>query len=534
MLLLSASRIHTLDRRQPFTDALLISEGKILDWGDPERLRRDYPRARREHLEKAVILPGLTDAHLHLRHYALSLQKVACETPTLAACLERIRQRAARTPPGTWILGHGWNQNLWPDLPAGGWPDADMLEAAAGGRPAYLTAKSLHAGWANRAALRAAGITASTPEPQGGRIGRDSRGQPDGILFEAAMGLMEAALPAPTSEDIVRAVQEAQTRLWALGLTGLHDFDRRESFIALQTLHQRGDLRLRVLKNLPVEMLDEVLAVGLRSGFGDDVLRIGGIKAFADGALGPRTAAMFAPYEGEAENRGLALLDAEEIYEFGRKAVRGGLALTIHAIGDRANHEVLEAYQRLRTLEREAVPPLSTRGPLRHRIEHVQVLHPADVSRLGELGVVASMQPIHALSDMETADRYWGERARLSYAWRTQVEAGARLAFGSDAPVESPNPFWGLHAALTRRRPDGYPEDGWYPAERLTLWEALHAYTTGPAWAAGMEDRLGQLRPGFLADLIVLEQDPFALPPDALRGLHPRRVMVGGEWVWAA
>ncbi len=529
MLLLTASRIHTLDPRQPLTEALLISEGKILDWGDPQRLREDYPRARREHLENVTILPGLTDAHLHLRHYALSLHKVPCETPTLAACLERIRKRAAQTPPGTWILGHGWNQNAWPDLSAGRWPDADMLEAAAPGRPTYLTAKSLHAGWANRAALRAAGITASTPDPQGGRIGRDARGEPDGILFEAAMSLLENALPAPTPADILRAIREAQPRLWALGLTGLHDFDRRESFIALQTLHRRGDLRLRVLKNLPVEMLDEILTVGLRSGFGDDQLRLGGIKAFADGALGPRTAAMFAPYEGEEANRGLALLDAEEIYAFGRKAVEGGLSLTIHAIGDRANHEVLEAYQRLRALEKERALP-----PLRHRIEHVQVLHPADASRLGELGIIASMQPIHALSDMETADRYWGERARLSYAWRTQVESGARLVFGSDAPVESPNPFWGLHAALTRRRPDGSPEGGWYPAERLTLWEALHAYTTGPAWAAGMEDRLGQLRPGFLADLIALPQDPFALPPEDIRNLRPQRVMVGGVWVWEA
>ncbi len=526
MLILSAARIHTLNPRQPAVEALLIANGKIIATGGRDTLHREFPRARSEHLEGLTLLPGLTDAHLHLRHYAFTLQKVDCETPTLAACLERIRARAADTPPGTWILGHGWNQNTWPDAPAGGWPTADLLEEAAAGRPAYLTAKSLHAGWANRAALRSARITASTPDPPGGRIGRDNRGQPDGLLFEAAMNLMQAAIPAPSQATITENMRKAQAQLWRLGLTGVHDFDRRESFIALQSLHQRGELRLRVLKNLPVELLDEALALGLRSGFGDDTLRFGGLKAFADGALGPRTAAMLAPYEGEPDNRGMSLLDAEEIYAFGRKAVQGGVALTIHAIGDRANHEVLEAYARLRALEGGTA--------LRHRIEHVQVLHPQDAARLGALGIIASMQPIHAISDMDMADRFWGERARLSYAWRTQVEAGAVLAFGSDAPVEAPNPFWGVYAALTRRRLDGSPADGWYPAERLTLWEALGAYTRGAAYAARMEDRLGQLLPGFLADLIALPADPFTLPPEGIRDLLPRRVMLGGEWVWEA
>ncbi len=529
MLLLTADRIHTLDPQQPAVEALLVSQGRILAAGPAETLRQQFPRARHEHLEGCTLLPGLTDAHIHLRHYAFSLQKVDCETPTLAECLQRVAERARSLPPEGWVLGHGWNQNRWPDAPPGGFPDAAALDAVTAGRPAYLTAKSLHAGWANRAALRAAGITAATPDPAGGRIGRDSHGQPNGLLFEAAMNLMQAALPAPGPQETERAIRQAQPRLWALGLTGVHDFDRRDSFLALQSLHQRGELRLRVLKNLPVDLLDEALALGLRSGFGDDTLRIGGIKAFADGALGPHTAAMLEPYEDAPDNRGMLLLDAEEIFEFGRRAVAGGLPLSIHAIGDRANHEVLEAFARLRAWERENALPA-----LRHRIEHVQVLHPRDARRLGELDIIASMQPVHALSDMEMADRYWGERARLAYAWRTQLESGARLVFGSDAPVESPNPFWGLHAALTRRRADGFPEGGWYPAERLTLLEALRAYTVGPACAAGMEDRLGQLRPGFLADLIALPADPFALPPQELRDLRPVRVMLGGEWVWEA
>lgn len=526
LLLLTAARIHTLHAPQPNVEALLVAQGKILATGSAEALRQDFPSARHEHLSGMTLLPGLTDAHLHLRHYAFSLQKVDCETGTLAACLERVAERAAETPPRAWILGHGWNQNVWEDAPPGGFPCATDLDAVTNERPAYLTAKSLHAGWANHAALRAAGITASTPDPADGRIGRDAHGNPNGILFEGAMRLVQEAIPPPSAAEIEQAIQKAQTHLWALGLTGLHDFDRRDSFIALQSLHQRGALRLRVLKNLPIELLDEAVALGLRSGFGDDILRMGGLKAFADGALGPRTAAMFAPYEGTPANRGMLLLDAEEIFEFGHKAAANGLALTIHAIGDRANHEVLEAYARLRALETDDTPHL------RHRIEHVQVLHPQDAARLGALGIIASMQPIHAVSDMQMADRYWGERARLSYAWRTQLESGARLAFGSDAPVESPNPFWGVYAALTRRRLDGSPQEGWYPAERLTLWEALQAFTSGPAYAAGMENRLGKLQPGFLADLIALPADPFTLPPESIRDLQPQRVMIGGTWVW--
>jgi predicted amidohydrolase YtcJ len=310
-------------------------------------------------------------------------------------------------------------------------------------------------------------------------------------------------------------------------LTGLHDFDRRDSFIALQELHARQQLKLRVTKNIPVESLEHATELGLRTGFGDDWLRIGSVKAFMDGALGPRTAAMIQPYLGEPENRGILNMDAEQLFEHARRAADVGLGMTVHAIGDRANHEVLNAYEQLRSYEDQRGLP-----HLRHRIEHVQVLHADDAARLAQLKVVASMQPIHATSDMPAADRFWGERCTLAYAWRTQLEHGARLAFGSDAPVESPNPFWGLHAASTRRRADGSPRpDGWYPEQKLTLAEALDGYTLGPAYAAYAEDRMGRLAAGHLADLIVLETDPFASEPDDLLSMRSAATMVGGEWV---
>ncbi len=323
-------------------------------------------------------------------------------------------------------------------------------------------------------------------------------------------------------------IEDAQPALWSLGLTGVHDFDRRDCFLALQALNERDVLRLRVIKSLPMEVLDHAVEIGLRSGFGNEWLRVGSVKAFMDGALGPRTAAMIEPYLSEPENRGILNIDAEELLDAGRRAVTAGLSLAVHAIGDRANHEVLDAFEQLRQFERELGVP-----PRRHRIEHVQLLHPQDAERLADLDLIASMQPIHATSDMHMADLYWGERAALGYAWQTQIQHGVHLAFGSDAPVESPNPFWGLHAAVTRQRADGTPgKEGWYPDQRLSLQQAIESYSLGPAYAAGLEDRLGQLAPGYFADLIVLVQDPFSATPEELMDMNPEATMVGGEWVW--
>lgn len=524
MKLLYNARIYTQFPPRPWASALLIEGERILAIGEKEELLAFCSgKTEKEDLQGYFVLPGLTDAHLHLKHYALSLQKVDCETATLEECLQRLLARAGTLRRGEWLLGHGWNQNAW-----AAWPSAADLDRLLPDTPVYLTAKSLHAAWVNSAALRLAEITANTPDPPNGQIQRDEHGQPTGILLEAAMSLVSARIPEPPLASLGAAIEQAQTALWQMGLTGVHDFDRRDSFLALQQLHQAGRLKLRVVKNIPLELLPQAVELGLRSGFGDDWLRIGSVKAFMDGALGPRTAAMFQPYVHEAENRGILNMDAEDLFEQGRQAAQVGLSMAVHAIGDRANHEVLHAFEHLRRYEKEHGLP-----PLRHRIEHVQLLHPADAARLGQLNVIASMQPIHATSDMEMADRYWGERCTLAYAWRTQLENGAILAFGSDAPVESPNPFWGIQAAVTRRRADGAPgPQGWYPAQRLSLEEALQAYTLGAAYAAQQEERLGRLAPGFLADLIVLEQNPFDLLPETFFTLRPLATMIGGEWVW--
>jgi len=522
MRILYNARIYTLDHTQPIASAIAIDHGEVLSVGETDDLLSQFNRAETQDMVGNTILPGLTDAHIHLQHYALSLQKIDCETATLDECLRRVEERVRSAQPGEWVLGHGWNQNTWD-----AWPSAVDLDKIAPDNPVYLTAKSLHAAWANSAALKLSGITPASPDPVNGQLQRDGHGDLTGILLESAMELVSRVIPEPSVESVAEAIHAAQPILWRMGLTGVHDFDRRACFMALQQLHAQGMLKLRVTKSIPLESLDHAVELGLRTGFGDDWLRIGSVKAFMDGALGPHTAAMLQPYLDEPENRGILNMDAEELFEAGRQAAEAGLSMAVHAIGDRANHEVLNAFEQLRRFERDQGLP-----PLRHRVEHVQVLHPDDVARLAELGIIASMQPIHATSDMRMADQFWGERAAFSYAWQSQLDHGAMLTFGSDAPVESPNPFLGLHAAVTRQRADGSPDQGWYPEQRLSLQQALEAYTLGPAYTAGMESRQGKLSPGYLADLIVLTHDPNVLLPSDLLELEASATMIAGKWVW--
>lgn len=547
MKLLYNANIHTLDSNHPSASAILIAGGRIIAVGEKDKLESlAHGKLEKQDMKGKTILPGLTDAHIHLQYYSLGLAKVDCETKTKDECLLRVAERARKSKPGEWVLGHGWNQNEWSLLPSpiraergaseveagrgqgeGEWPTASELDAIAPNNPVYLTAKSLHAAWTNTAALNLANITNDTPNPKDGAIQRDAKGQATGILLETAMGLVGNTIPEASINDIEQAIQKAQPILWKMGITGIHDFDRRDSFMALQSLRASNKLKLRVNKNIPVESVEQANALGLRTGFGDEWLWIGSVKAFMDGALGPHTAAMFQPYENEPDNKGILNMDGEELFEHCRKAADVGLSMTVHAIGDRANHEVLNAYEQLRKYETEKHLP-----HLRHRIEHVQVIHPDDAPRLARLNVIASMQPIHATSDMYAADRFWGDRSKFSYAWRTQLNHGAPIAFGSDAPVESPNPFLGLYAAVTRRRADGSPSaDGWYPEQKLTLAEALSAYTLGAAYAANAENRLGKLAENYLADLIVLEQDIFSIDPDELLNMNANATMINGEWV---
>ena len=345
------ARIYTLDSTRPIASALAIQHDRIVAVGDEAAIWAEYSAGEEGlDMQGRVILPGLTDAHIHLESYALSLRQVDCETGTRQECLQRVAERARSTPAGEWILGHGWNQNNWPE----GFGSAADLDAVAPDHPVYLSAKSYHAGWANSLALQAGGSQPDTSDPFNGRLGRSISGAPDGILFESAMDLVANGIPEATTAQVEEAILEAQEVLWRMGITALHDFDGRSCFMALQSLHQRGKLHLRVLKGIPLPDLQYAIGLGVRSGFGDDMLRIGGVKAFMDGALGPQTAAMLQPFEGGLEDsRGMLFMDAEQLFEHGRLAAQNGLPLAVHAIGDRATHEALDAFGHLRRYEQE-------------------------------------------------------------------------------------------------------------------------------------------------------------------------------------
>lgn len=525
-LVLYNARIHTQDAGRPKVQAIAIRDKTIIAVGDNSLMQRLSHNAQMIDLHGRCVIPGLIDAHLHAEWIALGLKNINAETPTLDELLQRVEERAAITPQGQWIRGHGWNQNVWgPPSVGGAFPTKADLDRVAPEHPVYLTAKSGHAGWANSLALKLAGITASTPNPANGEIVRDERGEPTGIFLEDAMDLITKVLPDISAQAVADAMRDMLPLMHRVGLTGVHDFDGARALQAWQILKENGELNLRVSKTIPVNLLEHAIALGIRSGFGDDWLRINSVKAFADGALGPQTALMIDPYEGSTVNRGIAVTDKEEMIENVRKASAAGLSSTIHAIGDKANHDVLDVFAAVRAEE--------TTPRLRHRIEHVQLLHPDDFARLAQLNVIASMQPIHATSDMLIADKYWGARSSGAYVWRTQLNAGARLAFGSDAPVESFNPFWGIHAAVTRRRTDGTPtEEGWYPAQRLTVEEAVRGFTLGAAYASYEEQRKGSLTPGKLADLIVLDRDIFTIEPMAIADTQVLATLIDGRFVW--
>lgn len=520
--------IITLNPSQPRVSALAISFGRIVALGsDDDVLNLARPNTVKHNLNGRVVIPGLTDAHLHFEWISRSLSSVDLyEVPSKAEALKRVADFADANPDHEWILGRGWSQDLWED---GQFPTAEDLDAVTGNRPAYFSAKSGHAGWVNSAGMRLANINADTIDPEGGQVFRDELGNPTGALLETAMELVVNVLPELTSEQLADQMKVAHDQMLSVGLVGFHDFDDPSSMQAVQVLRERGDLAMRVVKQVKQEWLENALELGIRWNFGDDWIRIGGLKIFADGALGPRTAYMFEPYIGEPDNIGMTVVDKEDMVEMVSKASAAGLPSTIHAIGDRAVHDVLDVYEFVRKEEAQRGETPSQR---RHRIEHVQIIHPDDKHRLAELNVIASMQPIHGTSDWERAERFWGaERIKWAYNARLQIDLGAIVAFGSDSPVEPFRPFEGLYSAVARRQPNGSPSpDGWLPELKLTVDEALRGYTYGPAYAAGMEDRLGQLAYGYYADLLVIDRDPYGTTGDELLHTGIIATMVDGIW----
>lgn len=523
-MLIGNARIYTLDHDLPHAEAMTVRDGRIVAVGRAEEVEQ-IGGLRQIDAEGHAIIPGLVDAHIHLLSYARSLDKVKLEgVGSRKEALAAVAEKAREIPQGRWVLGGGWDNNLWSP---NDYPTKHDLDMVAPDNPVYLDRKDLHSCWANSIALQLAGVTRDTPDPSGAAIGRDEAGEPNGMLFESATQLVRRAIDEEP-EEATQLLRRGLRTLARLGLTGFHDCEGPDAFSALQELDALGELPLRAIILLAYDTLDEAIAVGLKTGFGSDRLRVGPVKIFSDGSLGSMTAEMLQPYEGHPERLGIGTIGQDEMEKVIMRAAASGIPSAVHAIGDAANRRVLDAFQKAREVEKPRME-----GALVHRIEHAQLLHPDDISRFAALGVVASMQPIHATSDMLVADRLWGERARYSYAWRSLLESGALLAFGSDAPVETPNPFAGIHAAVTRQDAQSNPEGGWHPQERLTVEEAVRAYTEGAARSAPyLPGVTGTLSPGAAADFLLLDRDIFEIEPSQIRVAKPLATIVGGRPVY--
>ncbi|GGT33686.1 amidohydrolase [Nonomuraea spiralis] len=467
-------------------------------------------------LDGAAVLPGLYDAHIHTAQYAQSLGAVDLrDVRSLDEALAKVADHAAKLRPGAWLFGGRWNSNIWnPPVQ----PDRKALDSVCPDLPVALPNVDGHTVWANSAALRMAGIDASTPDPVGGEIVRDAYGEPTGILRESASYPLRALMVSGDLRDLLRAGQE---ELLAFGLTSVHDIDGEDCRAAYLELRDAGELKIRVHKAIPTVALEAAIAEGRRTGQGDDWVRTGPVKVFSDGALGSHTCHMHESFAGEHDNTGIAVTPYEDLVRIFSTAAAAGIAVATHAIGDRANRLVLDAYE-----------AIGTTSGLRHRIEHAQHLRPQDLTRMARLGVVASMQPVHCTTDIALVDSLLAGHDLASYAWRGMLNAGVALAFGSDAPVESPDPWAALYAAVTRTRQDGTPAGGWQPEQRLSMAEAITAHTLGAAYAAGEQDRKGVLAPGMLADFIAVDTDPYLEPPQAVLRTQVLTTVVGGEVRW--
>ena len=506
-----------------FSVLIFDEDGRIVATGD-ESLLAGIAESDRVDGGGKFILPGLTDAHAHV--YSQGFLNVSLNllgTTSVEAAVQRIEEYASGRRAG-WILGRGWNQVLWSVQE---FPTAADIDAVVADRPVWLGRIDGHAGWANSRALQIAGIDRNTPDPVGGKIMRDSNGEATGVLIDTAMALVEKHVPAPPRSEIRESYTSAIESLLALGITGVHDagINKTEAEVYM-SMADDGELGMRIYAMLSDTGPNlDAFAEPIRA-YGNDHLDIASVKLYSDGALGSRGAAMIEPYDDDPENRGLPFYTQEQLDEFVRVANRKGFQVGIHAIGDLGNRMALDAFERAQG---------GKASPLRNRVEHAQIIALDDIPRFSELGVIASMQPVHATSDMNMAeDRVGPQRIKGGYAWRRLLDSGAVIASGSDFPVELPNPFHGLYAAVARQDRAGMPDGGWYADQALTRAEALHSFTLAAAYAARQEDRFGSLERGKWADFIVIDRDYFEVPASEIDDIRVLQTWVGGELVYEA
>jgi hypothetical protein len=525
-LLLENGVVYVSPEAAPRKASIVVADAKILFVGDAARARKLGKSARIVDLRGAFVFPGWADAHLHLQGVGKDREITNLRGAASAAeAARRMASSAASLPTGRWIEGRGWDQNLWPGRE---FPDATTLDALLPDRPAVARRVDGHAIWLNHAALKAAGIDGTTRDPDGGRILRGPDGSPSGVLVDNAMNLVQAAIPAPSAADVERQLLAGAKACAAVGLTEIQDasgYDA-EHVAVLERLAEKQALPIRVYATVSPEpdALALFFAKGIRIRGGTDFLTVRGIKAYADGALGSRGAALLADYSDEPGRRGLLVTSPERLAEIATAARKNGWQLWIHAIGDRGNRVALDAFEQA-AQSIPAPPP----GSDRPRIEHAQVISPEDFPRFARAGVIASVQPTHATSDMGWAgERLGPSRIAGAYAWRRLKNSGARLAGGSDAPVESENPLAGFYAAVTRKDPSGRPPEGWRPGERLSRREALALFTSDAAFAAFEEKSRGRIAPGYNADLTIFSRDPMIVDEAEIPAIPVFMTVVAG------
>lgn len=528
-VLLHNATIYTVNEDQPRVEALVFSEaGEILAAGEAAALREQYPNARSLDAGGHTVIPGMIDAHAHLMDLGTILLRADLTgTGSKQQIIERLKAFADNLPAGEWLQGRGWDQNDWPEKT---FPTRADLDAAFPARPVWLERVDGHAGWANTAALKAAGLLAGEREaPAGGKILRGADGGFSGVFVDKAMSLVEAAIPEPSPSFYRRALRAALDTTARFGLTGVHEAGvTLEHFKRYQQAIDFGafPVRLYAMASGQGDLFEKLCADGPILRYGDRLIARS-VKYYMDGALGSRGAALLEDYSDDPDNRGLLRHEPEAFTAMVVEAMECGLQVNTHAIGDRANRVVMDAYEK--AIEKTGG------GPGRHRIEHVQILALEDIPRFAKLDVIASMQPTHATSDMPWAqDRLGAGRLKGAYAWQRLLDTGARLALGSDFPVEQVNPLLGFYAAVTRQDAQGTPQGGWFPDQRLSREQALKGFTLGAAYAAFMEDQVGSLEPGKRADFVILSNDIMQVPPAGILDTRVIATYLDGRPVYRA